>query len=96
MRQSRESPSRRFDFSPDGRSLGFGGSDGSAGVFDIRSGERLLALPGHTTDIYQILFSPDGREVVTAAGDGRAYVWSATGGALATIPTDGFSTLFNG
>lgn len=85
-----------LDFSPDGRGLAFGGSDGSAGIFDVGSGERLLSLPGHTTDIYQVLYSPDGHTVVTAAGDGRAYIWRANGGERIAIPTDGFSTQYNG
>ncbi len=83
-------------FSPDGRELAYGGSDGSAGIFDVASGEQLVSLPGHTTDIYEVAFSPDGRHVVTAAGDGRALIWRANSGELLAIPTDGFSTLYNG
>jgi len=83
-------------FSPNGRWLAFGGSDGSAGIFDVPTGEKLVTFPGHTTDIYQVAFSPDGRNVITAAGDGRAFVWRATGPEEASIPTDGFDTRFNG
>ena len=83
-------------FSSDGRELAYGRSDGGAGIFDVQTGEQLVTLPGHTTDIYQVAFSPDGSRVVTAAGDGRAYIWRATGPWEESIPTNGFSTKYDG
>jgi WD40 repeat protein/DNA-binding SARP family transcriptional activator len=66
-------------FSPDGSRVAYGGGDGSAGVYSLRTGEQLVSLPGHTTSIWQIVFSRDGRNVVTAASDGTALIWRATG-----------------
>src|SRR5262249_17760384 len=58
-------------FSPDGTRLAFGTNQGSAGVYDLRSGNQLVRFPGHTTDIFDVAFSPDGSRVATAAGDGH-------------------------
>jgi WD40 repeat protein/DNA-binding SARP family transcriptional activator len=78
-------------FSPDGSRLAYGGGDGSAGVYSLRTGEQLVSLPGHTTSIWQIVFSPDGRDVVTAASDGTALIWRATGDERSSIDLAGFS-----
>ena len=83
-------------FSPDGSRLAFGTNQGSAGVYDLRSGTQLVRFPGHTTNIYQLTFSPDGRRVATAAGDGRGFIWRAAGNQLASIPTDGVSATGGG
>jgi WD40 repeat protein len=83
-------------FSGDDTRLAFGTNEGSAGVIDLRTGNELVSLPGHTTNIYQVLFSPDGRMVTTAAGDGRAFVWRAAGNQQHSIRTDGFSTAADG
>jgi WD40 repeat protein len=76
-------------FSPDGTRLAFGTNQGSAGVFDLRSGNQLVRFPGHTTDIFDVAFSPDGSRVATAAGDGHTYVWRAAGNQSLSITTGG-------
>ncbi len=83
-------------FSPDGGRLAYGTNEGSAGVFDLRTGSLVVSFPGHTTNIYEMEFSPDGRRVVTAAGDGRAFVWRAAGDQLRSIETNGLSTAGDG
>jgi WD40 repeat protein/DNA-binding SARP family transcriptional activator len=78
-------------FSPDGSRLAYGGGDGSAGVYSLRTGEQLVSLPGHTTSIWQIVFSQDGQNVVTAASDGTALIWRATGDERSAIDLAGFN-----
>jgi WD40 repeat protein/DNA-binding SARP family transcriptional activator len=78
-------------FSPNGNRLAYGGGDGSAGVYSLRTGEQLVSLPGHTTSIWQIVFSQDGRNVVTAASDGSALIWRATGDERSAIDLAGFN-----
>jgi DNA-binding SARP family transcriptional activator/WD40 repeat protein len=78
-------------FSPDGRTLAYGTILGVSGIYDIRSGNRLVSFPGHTTNIYQVEFSPDGKDVATSAGDGKALVWRASGNERRAIATDGFN-----
>jgi DNA-binding SARP family transcriptional activator/WD40 repeat protein len=82
-------------FSPDGRTLAFGTNLGASGIYDIASRRRLVAFPGHTTNIWQVKFSPDGKDVATSAGDGKALVWRASGNERRAILTDGFDFAAN-
>ncbi len=72
-------------FSPDGSELAIGGTDGTAGVWSLRTGEQTLAFLGHTSAINAIAFRPGGDEVATAASDGTARVWRTTQGEQAIV-----------
>jgi WD40 repeat protein len=72
-------------FSPDGNELAIGGTDGTAGVWSLKTGKQSLAFLGHTSAINAIAFRRGGDEVATAASDGTARVWRATGGEQATV-----------
>jgi WD40 repeat protein len=79
-------PWRIMGYSPDLR-LGlirfaneFGVEDGSATVWDTRTGKTVAELKGHTERLYTAVFSPDGRRVVTLSQDKTCRVWdTATG-----------------
>ncbi|HSL46133.1 MAG TPA: helix-turn-helix domain-containing protein [Anaerolineales bacterium] len=76
-------------FSPDGKYLATADGDGIARIWDAVTGEELLALEGHSTDVYHIEFSPDGSRLVTVSPDGLAILWDAlTGERLLTISED--------
>lgn len=83
-------------FSPDGTRLAFGTNQGSAGVYDLRSGNQLVRFPGHTTDIFDVAFSPDGSRVATAAGDGHTYLWRAAGNQSRSIDAGGINKRADG
>jgi hypothetical protein len=55
-------------FSPDGRSVVSGGSEGLAFIWDAATGQRLRRLQGHTNPIVGVAFSADGLTVATASG----------------------------
>ena len=68
-------------YSPEGARLVTGGGGVPAGVWDARTGKRILALrSGH--DVNDTSFSPDGRRTVLA-GDGPAFVVDAATGKVA-------------
>jgi WD40 repeat protein len=79
-------------FSPDGARLATASADGTARLWDARTGEPLLVLQGHQDAVASIAFSPDGSRVATAAGgpirkaiglpkpDCTARVWDARTG----------------
>jgi WD40 repeat protein len=67
-------------FSPDGVYLVTAHTDGTAGVWDWRSGELLRLLEGHTDDVKSAVYSPDGARILTASIDGTAVVWDAVTG----------------
>jgi WD40 repeat protein len=57
-----------------------GGDDGTVGVWDSVTGERLARLEGHVGSVRSAGFSPDGARVVSGGDDGTVRVWdSATG-----------------
>ena len=72
-------------FSPDGSELAIGGTDGTAGIWSVETGEQTLAFLGHTSAIGAIAFRPGGDEVATAASDGTARVWRTTQGEQAIV-----------
>jgi WD40 repeat protein/DNA-binding SARP family transcriptional activator/tRNA A-37 threonylcarbamoyl transferase component Bud32 len=68
-------------FSPDGSRVVSGGG-AQAEVWDVKSGEILFELEGHTEFINQLDYSPDGILIASTDDDGTARVWDATNGQL--------------
>jgi len=64
-------------FSPDGRLVGFSGSNGVIELWRIAGLERLDTIRGHSGGAMSITFSPDGLHVATggAAGDSQICLW---------------------
>jgi WD40 repeat protein len=75
-------------FTPDGTRLLTSSFDDSAKIWDVRTGEAVRALPGHTKAVGAVRVTPDGRYAVTA-GDQTLRVWSLPDGKpVRTIDTD--------
>lgn len=75
----------RATFSPDGSRVITGARDGTARVWNARSGEQILLLrqPGNNT---AALFSPDGMRVLTASDSSDPTLWDAkTGKKILTL-----------
>jgi WD40 repeat protein/mono/diheme cytochrome c family protein len=62
-------------FSPDGKVLAAGGSDGAVRVFDVATGKRLWRLEPHADWVTDLAFSPDGKLLVTASRDKSCRVF---------------------
>jgi WD40 repeat protein len=73
-------------FSPDSRFVATASADGTACIWDARSG-KLAADPlsGHTGPVWCVRFSPDGARLVTASDDNTARVWDATSGKIEAV-----------
>jgi WD40 repeat protein len=73
-------------FSPDGRRVIVGGSDGTAAVWDVTNDTPVLKLSGHAKEVMSVAYSRDGQFLLTASLDRTACVWQATNGQrLATL-----------
>jgi WD40 repeat protein len=74
-------------FSADGTRLVTASDDGTARVWDARTGAALFTLAGHTDAVLSASFSTDGARIFTFGADGTARVWdAATGLAIAALP----------
>ncbi len=86
-------------FSPDGKLLVAGGSNGSAGVYRVATGERIFATPTSGSQaMVAIDWSPDGRHLATGDQGPLARVWSATDGTRLLridVPKQSYSVSFH-
>jgi WD40 repeat protein len=55
------SPVRSVACSPDGTRLASGGGDQTVKLWDVRSGELVRTLNGHSSSVASVAFTPDGR-----------------------------------
>lgn len=83
------------DFSPDGRRVATACYDGSVIVWDLASGEELLALPLQPDAVRSVRYSADGKRLLTASNDGRVGLWNAeTGEQIRLIQSGGLAATY--
>jgi WD40 repeat protein len=62
-------------FSPDGKTLAMGTSDGGIYFWDVATRQRRPVVRRHLEGIRSIAFSPDGRCLASAAENGAVRLW---------------------
>jgi hypothetical protein len=62
-------------FSPDGRCLAVGASDGSVRLVEVATGQERLRWEGHKRGVVKVLFSPDGTRLASGSWDRTILVW---------------------
>lgn len=67
-------------FSPDGERVATGAYGGILKIWDVKTGQELLNLVGHTSTVFGLAFSPDGKRLASASPSGDAMVWNASSG----------------
>ena len=67
-------------FSPSGKLITTGSSNGSIILWDVASGAEVRRLSGHTALVYRAVFSADGQYLLTASFDRTARLWDVTTG----------------
>ena len=62
--------------SPDGSRVALGGiNSGSLSVWNLRKGQLLVTLSGHTEGLRSLAWTPDGVRLVSASNDGTVRLW---------------------
>lgn len=74
-------------FSPEGYHVATASADGTAKVWNARTGACLQTLAGHKGEVLSVAFSPDGCALVTTSDDTTAKMWCLTdfAGCLGTL-----------
>ncbi|MYB02318.1 hypothetical protein F4X90_21975, partial [Candidatus Poribacteria bacterium] len=62
-------------FSPDNGVLVNGHVSGNIQLWDVRTGNKLTTLIGHTAQVETLKFSPDGKTIVSTGADGTILLW---------------------
>ncbi len=70
----------RVAFSPNGRMLALGSSDGIVQLWGADSSQLLRTLEGHTWYVTSVAFSPDGQMLASASSDSTVRMWDAASG----------------
>jgi len=71
-----------LDFSPDGRWLALGASNGQAHIHDTATGKEVLVLRGHDRPLRCVDFDSKGRRLATCGDDNLIRVWELPSGKL--------------
>jgi WD40 repeat protein len=84
-------------FSPNGKQVLTANADGTARIWDVKTGRQLRVVSEPTGEaINAAWFSPDGKLLVTASNDGTARIWDATSGRLLhTLRGPGLTPVYN-
>lgn len=69
-------------FSPDGKTVAVGGTDGSLLLFEAETGYEIWKVKGHANTIWITVYSPDGSKVLSSAEDTTPRVWEISTGNL--------------
>ena len=83
-------------FTPDGRVLAVQGAKSAIRLYNLRTGEQVLRLPGNRGTPQDLDFSPDGTMLASATLAGEVELWDArTGKSLARVSNGSSAQAFD-
>src|SRR5262249_45645064 len=65
----------RVKFSPDGSRVAAPDTHRTVAIWDSRTGNRIVVLPGHDSLITDLAFSPNGSRLASSGMDGTVRLW---------------------
>ncbi len=71
---------RSVKFSPDGKLLATGDSDGVVRLWEASSGREILTCKGHTNVVESVAFSPDGEILASGSYENTIKLWDVKNG----------------
>jgi WD40 repeat protein len=73
-------------FSPDGKSLAIGDTNGEIRLWQVKNAKQMLSLKGHESWVWSVSFSPDGQTLASSSQDCTIKLWDIrTGQCLITL-----------
>jgi WD40 repeat protein len=69
-----------FSLDEEGSLVAAASADGTAAIFDVATGRRLLTIRAHSGTVFTAQFAPDGSRFVTASADTTARTWRVAPG----------------
>jgi WD40 repeat protein len=76
-------------FSPDGKNLAIGKSDGTVTIKSLETFKEIVSLPGSNEAVVQTWFSPDGKSLAAAHRFGGFFLWNLETRKKISLPLDG-------
>jgi WD40 repeat protein len=70
-----DSCTRAMAFSPDGRTIALGDSDGGVSLWETATGQLRRRFSGHDGAVTALAFSPDGRRLASGGEDTTVLIW---------------------
>ena len=70
----------------DGRTIVSGSTDNTIKVWDLKSGDCLRTLGGHSSSVYAVALAVDGRTIVSGSTDNTIKVWDLNVGRMPAHP----------